>query len=66
MDQHKVKNIFILGKTKGDVSECYLTLFLNEKAGIIDDAIATILDKENAVRIVVNGANKYIVMKHLN
>ena len=43
-----------------------MTLFLNEKAGIIDDCIATILPKEEAIRIVVNGANKYTVLKHLN
>lgn len=41
-------------------------MFLNEKAGIIDDCIATILPHEETVRIVVNGANKYIVVKHLN
>ena len=39
---------------------------MNEKAGIIDDGIATILNNESSVRIVVNGANKYIVMQHLN
>jgi glycine cleavage system aminomethyltransferase T len=43
-----------------------LSLFLNDKAGIIDDCIATILPQDETVRIVVNGANKYIVMKHLN
>lgn len=40
-------------------------MFLNEEAGIIDDAIATNLMQEDTVRIVVNGANKYIVVKHL-
>jgi aminomethyltransferase len=40
-------------------------MFLNERAGIIDDAIATNLEAEETVRIVVNGANKYIVLEHL-
>jgi glycine cleavage system aminomethyltransferase T len=40
-------------------------MFLNEQAGIIDDAIATNLETEETVRIVVNGANKYIVLTHL-
>ena len=31
------------GKSKNGVNECYLSLFLNEKGGIIDDCIATIL-----------------------
>ena len=52
-------------KSKQGVTECYLTMFLNERAGIIDDAIATNLEGEETVRIVVNGANKYIVLKHL-
>lgn len=52
-------------KSKPGITECYLTMFLNEKAGIIDDAIATNLEQEQTVRIVVNGANKYIVVKHL-
>lgn len=54
-----------LRKSKPGITECYLTMFLNEKAGIIDDAIATNLEQEQTVRIVVNGANKYIVVKHL-
>lgn len=53
-------------KSKNGINECYLTLFLNEKGGIIDDCIATILPHEDTVRLVVNGANKYTVMKHLN
>ena len=28
-------------KSKASITECYLTMFLNEQAGIIDDAIAT-------------------------
>lgn len=40
-------------------------MFLNQQAGIIDDAIATNLEAEETVRIVVNGANKYIVLTHL-
>ena len=28
-------------KSKPGITECYLTMFLNERAGIIDDAIAT-------------------------
>lgn len=28
-------------KSKAGITECYLTMFLNERAGIIDDAIAT-------------------------
>ena len=34
------KNLLIVGGQKNGMSECYLTMFLNEKAGIIDDAIA--------------------------
>jgi aminomethyltransferase len=52
-------------KSKPGITECYLTMFLNEKGGIIDDAIATNLESEETVRIIVNGANKYIVLKHL-
>lgn len=52
-------------KSKNGITECYLTMFLNEQAGIIDDAIATNLEAEETVRIVVNGANKYIVLEHL-
>jgi len=40
-------------------------MFLNEQAGIIDDAIATNLEAQQLIRIVVNGANKYIVLQHL-
>ena len=35
------KNLY-LGRFKDGINECYLTLFLNEEAGIIDDAIACI------------------------
>lgn len=41
-------------------------MFLNEEAGIIDDAIAANLEKEELVRIVVNAGNKYIDMDHIN
>ena len=41
-------------------------MFLNEKAGIIDDAIASNNEAGQYVRIVVNGANKYTVVNHLN
>lgn len=47
------------------MAECYLTMFLNERAGIIDDAIACNQEQEQLVRLVVNGANKYIVVDHL-
>lgn len=33
-------------KSKAGITECYLTMFLNEKGGIIDDAIATNLESE--------------------
>ena len=66
LDLPKVTLINNSGKSKNGVNECYLSLFLNDKAGIIDDCIATTLPKDETVRIVVNGANKYIVMKHLN
>ena len=39
-------------------------MFLNEQAGIIDDAIACIQDQEENVRIVANAGNKYRVMDH--
>lgn len=41
-------------------------MFLNQEAGIIDDAIAANLEKEELVRIVVNAGNKYIDMDHIN
>lgn len=41
-------------------------MFLNENAGIIDDAIAANLEKDELVRIVVNAGNKYIDMDHIN
>lgn len=41
-----------------------MTLFLNENAGIIDDGIVAIVEK-NHIRLVVNGANKYIVLNQL-
>ena len=66
LDLPKVTLINNSGKSKNGVNECYLSLFLNDKAGIIDDCIATNLPQDETVRIVVNGANKYIVMKHLN
>lgn len=34
------KNNLNTGGQKEGMSECYLTMFLNERAGIIDDAIA--------------------------
>ena len=40
-------------------------MFLNEKGGIIDDAIACNNEQTQTVRIVVNGANKYIDVAHL-
>jgi glycine cleavage system aminomethyltransferase T len=40
-------------------------MFLNEQAGIIDDAIAANLEEEELVRIVVNGGNKYKDMEHI-
>ena len=66
LDLPKVTLINNSGKSKNGVNECYLSLFLNDKAGIIDDCIATNLPQDETVRIVVNGANKYIVLKHLN
>ena len=33
-------------KSSSTAIECYLTMFLNEKGGIIDDAIATNLESE--------------------
>jgi hypothetical protein len=53
------------GSSKEGMNECYLTMFLNPQAGIIDDAIACNNEKEEIVRLVVNGANKYIVVDHL-
>lgn len=50
----------------GSITESYLTLFLNEQAGIIDDAIAANIENEQLVRIVVNAGNKYIDMEHIN
>lgn len=47
------------------MNECYLTMFLNPQAGIIDDAIACNNEKEEILRLVVNGDNKYIVVDHL-
>jgi aminomethyltransferase len=47
------------------MAECYLTMFLNENAGIIDDAIVCNHEQEQLVRMVVNGANKYTVVSHL-
>jgi glycine cleavage system aminomethyltransferase T len=47
------------------ITESYLTMFLNEQAGIIDDAIAINLEAEHLVRIVVNGSNKYKDMEYL-
>ena len=41
-------------------------MFLNKQGGIIDDAIACVDEGRNVVRIVVNGANKYIDVDHLN
>lgn len=41
-------------------------MFLTDSAGIIDDAIAANLEKEELVRIVVNAGNKYIDMEHIN
>lgn len=40
-------------------------MFLNDQAGIIDDAIAANLEKDEVVRIVVNAGNKYIDMEHI-
>lgn len=41
-----------------------MTLFLNEEAGIIDDAISCVQEDLEQVRIVVNAGNKYTVMDH--
>ena len=40
-------------------------MFLNEKAGIIDDCIAVNDQAQEKVRLVVNGNNKYQVLSHL-
>ena len=58
------RNVLNLGRSKDGINECYLTLFLNEQAGIIDDAIACIQEEQEQIRIVVNAGNKYQVMDH--
>lgn len=51
----------IRNKPKG---ETLLNLILNENAGIIDDCMVTNL--EDHIHFVVNGANKFIDLKHMN
>ena len=55
---------WIVGKHKDDLYQCYLTLFLNEEAGIIDDAIVCVQDNQERIKIIVNAANKYTIMEH--
>lgn len=51
----------IRNKPKG---ETLLNLILNEKAGIIDDCMVT--NMGDHIHFVVNGANKFIDLKHMN
>lgn len=59
---------FIEKLVVGDVrnkpkAESFLSLILNEKGGIIDDTIVT--NFGDHVHMVVNGANKFIDLKHM-
>lgn len=54
-----------IGRSINGATESYLTMFLNDTAGIIDDAIAANLVQDDLVRIVVNAGNKYIDMEHM-
>jgi aminomethyltransferase len=52
----------------GDIRNCpsgegFLSLILNDKAGIIDDTIIT--NFGDHIHMVVNGSNKFIDLEHM-
>lgn len=54
----------VVGDVRGKpIAEGFLSLILNEKAGIIDDTIVTKFDDH--IHMVVNGANKFIDLEHM-